>query len=398
MTELYPIKHEGDILTVGSGGESIVINDSRRNLYLWVDPDTAVRVDEFIDERSYLRVGNVSLPIGSWVESVPYLNVRTFDDVDEVVRFLARHVRSYLEGKTVVLTYSGGKDSTAALILTLELQKYIDFKLRVAYVYMPYLEAQRNVRFVEYVGSRLGIDVEVLEPKRRYVRKLLKWVGLPRRGNRWCTYLKVRPLRDIIRGNPDVVEGVADRVFESPKRALRLIKRLKNGFIASAKRFTPVEFMTITDVMCIVKRYGLIHPAYIDGLPRVSCTLCPYKTLYEFNVREDLEDEGLIEEVLKKEHSKGRVYSKIPLDDFLENALWRFKPAVSYRLYRIKNALRKYLSDLEVKSYREVLDMHVRSWECVGDLRRVAEKVTIKDLINKLEGVLNLVGAGSGSG
>jgi len=39
---------------------------------------------------------------------------------------------------------------------------------------MLYLEAQRSLRFVEYVDSRLGIGVEVLEPRRRYVRKLLK--------------------------------------------------------------------------------------------------------------------------------------------------------------------------------------------------------------------------------
>ena len=72
-------------------------------------------------------------------------------------------------------------------------------------------------------------------------------------------------------------------------------------------------------------------------------------------MRKDLENEELTEEVLKKKHSKGRVYSKVLLGDFLESALWRFKPVASYRLYRIKNALRKYLSDLELRVIVEYL-------------------------------------------
>ncbi len=393
MTEFYPLLWKGKITSVGSGGDVLnVCSEGKCDLFLWIDPDVAINIGRFLRGKEYIEADHERLFIGKWVEGIPYLHIKTFDDLEEVVKLIAKRVKTYLEGRTLVLTYSGGKDSTAALIISLKLQEYIDFKLRVMYVFMPYLEALRNIKFVDFVSKRLGINIEVVEPKRRYVKKMLRWLGLPRRGNRWCTYFKVRPIRKVVRGNPNVIEGVADRIFESPKRALRLLKRLKDGFIASKKKFTPVEFMPIIDIMDIVRKYDLIHPAYKDGLPRVSCSLCPYKTLYEFNVREDIEDEGFIEEVLRKEHSKGKVYSRIPLEDFLEHALWRFKPITAYRLYKLKNILRRYVGDLDALSFQEVLSMHEKSWSGVAMLKNKARKVSLEELVNKVEVSLNLLG------
>ncbi len=398
MTELYPVlMSNGKVLVVSCSGDLIKLcSNERCNIFLWIDSDIALSVDSFISN-NVLRINDLSLYISSWLENVPYLNVKTFNDIDDIVRFIARRSREYLEGRTVILGYSGGKDSTAALILITKLMEYLNIKLKVMYVYMPYIESIRNLKFVEYVSKRLSIDIEIAEPKRRYIRKMLRWLGLPRRGNRWCTYFKVRPIRKVVRGNPKVIEAIADRLFESPKRALRLIKRLKDGFIASKKRFTPVEFMPITDVMFIVKKWGLIHPAYMDGLPRVSCTLCPYKTLYEFNVIEILEDPGLIDEVLLKEHRKSYVYSKIPFEEFVSNALWRFKPNTALKLYKLKNELRNYLGEERTLGYRQVKDLHIMSWDQCEKIRAIAEFVKVDDLVNRVERALNVSGISSGS-
>ena len=177
----------------------------------------------------------------------------------------------------------------------------------------------------------------------------------------------------------------------------RLIRRLKDGFIASERKFTPVEFMPITDIMFIVKKWGLVHPAYKDGLPRVSCTLCPYRTLYEFNVVETLEDPGLIDEVLLKEHRKSYVYSKIPFEDFVSDGLWRFKPNTALRLYKLKNELRNYLGEERILNYRQVKDLHVMSWGQCERIRVIAEFVRVSDLVNRVERALNILGISSGS-
>jgi len=388
---------DNKILVVGCSSDLTKLCTNKQcDIFLWIDSDIALNVNSFIIN-DVLRINDSSLYISSWLESVPYLNVKTFNDIDDIANFIAKHSRKYLEGKTVVLGYSGGKDSTAALILITKLMEYLNIKLKVMYVYMPYIESTRNLKFVEYVSRRLSIDIEIVEPKRRYVRKMLKWLGLPRRGNRWCTYFKVRPIRKVVRGNPKVIEAVADRLFESPKRALRLIRRLKDGFIASERKFTPVEFMPITDIMFIVKKWGLVHPAYKDGLPRVSCTLCPYRTLYEFNVVETLEDPGLIDEVLLKEHRKSYVYSKIPFEDFVSDGLWRFKPNTALRLYKLKNELRNYLGEERILNYRQVKDLHVMSWGQCERIRVIAEFVRVSDLVNRVERALNILGISSGS-
>ena len=390
MTELYPVLTDNKILVVGCSSDITKLCDNEQcNIFLWVDSDIALNINPFIIN-DVLRINVLSLYISSWLESVPYLNIRSFNDIDDIVNFIAKRSKKYLEGKTVVLGYSGGKDSTAALILITKLMEYLNIKLKVMYVYMPYIESTRNLKFVEYVSRRLSINIEIIEPKRRYVRKTLKWLGLPRRGNRWCTYFKVRPIRKVVRGNPKVIEAIADRLFESPKRALRLIKRLKDGFIASERKFTPVEFMPITDVMFIVKKWGLIHPAYMDGLPRVSCTLCPYKTLYEFNVVETLEDPGLIDEVLLKEYRKSYVYSKIPFEEFISNALWRFKPNTALKLYKLKGRLRNYLDKGRILSYRRVKDLHIMSWNQCEKIRMIAEFVRVDDLVIRVEKALNI--------
>ena len=390
MTELYPVLTDNKILVVGCSSDITKLCDNEQcNIFLWVDSDIALNINPFIIN-DVLRINDLSLHISSWLESVPYLNIRSFNDIDDIVNFIAKRSKKYLEGKTVVLGYSGGKDSTAALILITKLMEYLNIKLKVMYVYMPYIESTRNLKFVEYVSRRLSINIEIIEPKRRYVRKTLKWLGLPRRGNRWCTYFKVRPIRKVVRGNPKVIEAIADRLFESPKRALRLIKRLKDGFIASERKFTPVEFMPITDVMFIVKKWGLIHPAYMDGLPRVSCTLCPYKTLYEFNVVETLEDPGLIDEVLLKEYRKSYVYSKIPFEEFISNALWRFKPNTALKLYKLKGRLRNYLDKGRILSYRRVKDLHIMSWNQCEKIRMIAEFVRVDDLVIRVEKALNI--------
>jgi len=397
MTELYPVLMDNKILVVGCSSDITKLCDNGQcDIFLWVDSDIALNINSFIIN-DVLRINDLSLYISSWLESVPYLNIRTFNDIDDIVNFITKRSRKYLEGKTVVLGYSGGKDSTAALILITKLMEYLNIKLKVMYVYMPYIESTRNLKFVEYVSRRLSINIEVVELKRRYVRKTLKWLGLPRRGNRWCTYFKVKPIRKVVRGNPKVIEAIADRLFESPKRALRLIKRLKDGFIASERKFTPVEFMPITDVMFIVKKWDLIHPAYMDGLPRVSCTLCPYRTLYEFNIIETLEDPGLIDEVLLKEHRKSHVYSKMPLEEFISNALWRFKPNTALKLYKLKSRLRNYLDKGRILSYHRVKDLHIMSWNQCEKIRMIAEFVRVDDLVIKVEKALNILGISNGS-
>ena len=343
MTELYPVVRGGRVEALqGGAAEATVIYHPETlepRVYIWLDKSRGVDATRFLDERGNLHIGGYAVPVRLWLISAPYIHAYTVRDADEQAERLARLVGRELRGKRVVLGFSGGKDSLAALLVLLRLQERIPFKLDVMYIHVPYLESPRNIKFVEEVSRRLGVDIEVVEPPRKKMRSYLLWRGLPRRGDRWCTFFKVKPMREYKKRHRGALEVVADRLTEAPKRLEKLAGPASRHEYISGRKFRPTYLLTLLDVVRIVRQSGLIHPAYFDGLPRVACTLCPFKALHEFSVVEELEDPGFIEAVLKKEHRKW--YQEIPYEDFVEHHLWRYPRREALLVYRVKKQLEK---------------------------------------------------------
>lgn len=128
--------------------------------------------------------------------------------------------------------YSGGKDSTAALVLTLEALKDADASVEVLYcdtqLEIPTLH-QFAQEFLQFLAGR-GIKTTVLTPDPEesfWVQVIGKGYPMPHNGFRWCTArLKVRPveryMKTLAQHEPQglVVTGV--RFGESDARDLRL--------------------------------------------------------------------------------------------------------------------------------------------------------------------------------
>jgi DNA sulfur modification protein DndC len=128
--------------------------------------------------------------------------------------------------------YSGGKDSTAALVLTLEALKDTDAFIEVLYcdtqLEIPTLH-QFAQEFLRFLAGR-GIKTTVLTPAPEesfWVQVIGKGYPMPHNGFRWCTArLKVRPveryMKTLARQESQglVVTGV--RFGESDARDLRL--------------------------------------------------------------------------------------------------------------------------------------------------------------------------------
>ena len=358
MTELYPVVKDGRVERLQGGAAEATVwytlgHETLRALF-WLEPETGVDVTRLLDERGDLHVGELRLPYRLWTLSVPYIHGYTFERLEEHVERLARLVGRELRGRRVVLGYSGGKDSTAALLVLLALQERVSFKLDVMYIHIPFIESPRNVRFVEEVARKLGVDIEIVEAPRKKFRSYLLWRGLPRRGDRWCTFFKVKPMREYKKRHRGALEVVADRLTEAPKRLEKLAAPASRHEYLSGRKFRPTYLMTLLDVVRVVREAGLVHPAYLDGLPRVACTLCPFKSLHEFTVEEELEDPGLIETVLRKEHRKW--YQEIPYEDFVRHHLWRYPRREALQVYQAKRVLEKLVEkgELETVDAREV--------------------------------------------
>ncbi len=235
------------------------------------------------------------------------------------------------------------------MIVLDKLKDIMRFELKVFYVYMPFLEPLYNLKFVDKVSNKMGIKIEILTPPKKMVKKRLLKDGLPYRRARWCTYLKSRPLRDLLRRKIVDLMAVGDRIWEAGKRFRRLAFKVLKDRLSEGKKVYPVAPLTIVDIISLVRKTGLIHPDYLNGAIRVSCYYCPYKPIYElYLLKPDVEDLGLIEEVMRREYKKW--YSRYcNFEEFRRYALWRFTPSVAASFLRGK----RFIEDKE----EEIIDL-----------------------------------------
>ena len=345
-----------------------------RRVYMWLDKHTGVDVTSYVFG-DVLRVRDAQVDLKKWLEKMPVVLGYTLEGLESYVKLLAEAVRDKLGGKRVVLSYSGGKDSSAALVILDKLMEYLSFKLHVVYVHMPFLEPLDNVKFVESVSRKLGLDIEVLSPPKKLVAEKLLEEGLPYRRARWCTYLKVRKVREARKSLRADFEAYGDRLIEAKKRLRRLIKPALSKAFLSGKKFRPTFMLTLLDVVELCKQYGLVHPDYLKGLPRVSCSLCPYKALHEFSITPGVEDPGFIEEVLRRSYAKW-YEGKVDYDKFLEQELWRYTPTVAKMFCRAKEKLKEV--EGEVVEAAKIHELYSSIWR--GAPRGIP-KLSLEDVI-----------------
>ena len=365
MTEPYPIVDErGEVKGyVSSLTEFTLLRPADRwgseELFLWTG-SRAYRVNHLVSE-GFLRFGEAEVPLEKWVEKVPIAHGYVAPSLEDYADELAKRVGEKLSGKKVLLSFSGGKDSTACLLLLLKLSEVVSFEVRVCYVHMPYLESNDNPRFVELVSQKLGVEVEVASPPKKLVRRYLLRYGLPYRRMRWCTYLKAKPLRLMAKEFGADYEVAGDRVWEATKRMRRFAAYAAKESLLEGKRFRPIYALTTLDVVKACREAGLVHPHYLRGLSRVACAYCPYKSSYELSLGLEPEDPGFVEEVLKKSYSHW--YSRhISIEDFVEHHLWRYVPSVAKMFARVKRSATDALGEAPSLSIEEVSEMYRSSW------------------------------------
>jgi len=255
---------------------------------------------------------------------------KRFESVDERINYILAKYGKKIEGKHIMADLSGGKDSTANLILLTKLREKLGFKLTAVYIHMPLLEPTENYSFVEKIASKLDVPLETATPDKNKLLYYLATQGLPKRGDRWCTYLKTRSLREVKKKIKAEIEAKAERALEAGKRYERLSSLANKGIYLNGGVINLVHDLTITEIADLLKKEGLVHPHYLQGLPRVSCRFCPYRGLYELKLSEkhEVEDEGTIDSILARTYRE--YYSQVStLEEFLTYHLWRFTPSVA---------------------------------------------------------------------
>ena len=182
---------------------------------------------------------------------------------------------------TVVVPWSGGKDSTAALLLALE----VFGRNRVRVVYgdtgtefpqsREYVEETARRLGIDYVVAYAGLDKAILE----------EGMPMPSHGNRWCTGRKVeaieRTVRSISEGKTLLVVG--DRDAESVARSER--PPVRKGVTGDFTVVAPLKLWSGLHVVLYMLARGVTpNPLYELGFYRIGCYMCPALRDWELNI------------------------------------------------------------------------------------------------------------------
>lgn len=186
-----------------------------------------------------------------------------------------RAILQRLNGRHVVLSVSGGKDSAATSLFLSELgieheRVFLDtgWESDVTYEYL-------RGELASHIGS-----IKWLAAPRQMEELILHKGMFPSKRSRWCTQeLKVFPMARYLRGllddGIDVVNAVGIRAAESEARSLLPEWEWQDAFDCEVWR--PLLRWTLEQVIEIHRRHGLRpNPLYLLGAHRVGCWPCIY--------------------------------------------------------------------------------------------------------------------------
>jgi len=355
-----PFKERDSYHFISVGLDCVTILHKHQTNIFFMLGEKAKKINPLIQDK-FIRINEHSVSLYKILDLTPGFYGCAINSVEDYIDLLYKSLKDYLKNKKIVVWYSGGKDSTSLLVVILKLSELIRFKPYFVYLHVPYLDGQRNIKFVEKVEKKLSIDIIYDSIEKNKMLDLIKKRGLPFRGYRWCTYhAKIKIMRKIKRSLGVDLEARSERATESQKRFKSLKEYAKQRMFISGTQFKPIYPLTILDVVRICKEYNLIHPDYFLGCTRVSCSLCPYRSILEIkSTFSDVEDHHFIDSILKEMYEKW--YNTISLEIYNSYYLWRFSPGLAKEIILLKTAAEK-LSTEQILS-DNILDMTSWIWK-----------------------------------
>ena len=179
----------------------------------------------------------------------------------------------------IAVSFSGGKDSLATLLLALESGE--DFSV---FFLNTGIEFPETISYVEEVEKRYGIKIDRIEAGDAFFRSL-EHFGPPGRDYRWCCKTcKLGPTtRYILKKFPKgVVTLIGQRRYESMDR-MRKGSVWKNEWVPNQISASPIQNWSSLKVwLYILWKEAPINPWYERGLTRIGCYLCPSSDLADF--------------------------------------------------------------------------------------------------------------------
>jgi phosphoadenosine phosphosulfate reductase len=206
----------------------------------------------------------------------------------EAIDFLKKVIEKF--DLPVVVSISGGKDSTVALWLA----RKVDRNIKVIYMNTT-LDFPETVEYVHRLKREWNLNFIEIFPEHSFL-DLAKKLGPPSSMMPWCCQTqKFAPFSKYL--NEHYPKGVISieglRRFESEKRMN--YKRISvNRAIPRKKAVCPILNWTMLDVWLYIFWKKLpFNPIYNYGYERIGCWACPHKSMSSFKLMEKTHSELL---------------------------------------------------------------------------------------------------------
>jgi len=243
-----------------------------------------IRIPDCLREIEVLELEKPLESFGLTMRSLLDANREFIEMLEHVSKsFLLRHGG---DARRVIVPWSGGKDSTAALLLAREV-----FDNTIAVYIDTGVDFPENREYVEEMASRLGIELII---ERAPVREELeRGRALPTHEDRWCTALKIESIVRTVKrlGLSTVIVG--DRDAESRSRSLRPFVRVENGI----RYLYPIKIWSTLHVQLFLEYKHVPHnPLYDAGFYRIGCYICPSLRSWELMAMKRVESYSVVSE------------------------------------------------------------------------------------------------------
>ena len=190
----------------------------------------------------------------------------------------------------IAVSYSGGKDSLASLLLVLE----AGYRPDIMFVNTG-LELPETIENVQKIIEEYSLELVTVDAGDAFYRAL-SYFGPPAKDYRWCCKIaKLGPAARLIRERyPDgVLSFIGQRQYESKQRKEKG-RTWINPWVPNQKGVSPIQkWNALTVWLYLFSRNAPYNPWYEHGLERIGCWLCPASDVADLKrIREGYADSG----------------------------------------------------------------------------------------------------------
>ncbi len=253
------------------GGKHYIYNGPHRHAELLIP-------DEGLSPRGRLLKNNYNDIVDIDIHDVVEYNTSALGVHERISIGMLENFREKVD--VVIVPWSGGKDSTAALLLAIKVfgrdivkPVYVDTGVDFPWI-REYLDKVATKLGIDYDIEYAGIDKELLSGRQE----------MPTHDNRWCTMLKIQSVRRFIEKYRGVKKllVLGDRDTESERRSRRPVVRIENEETIA---IAPLKMWSTLHVQLYLLGNNVeLNPLYEHGFYRLGCYICPALRSWEINI------------------------------------------------------------------------------------------------------------------